>query len=52
MDDIEDLWSNLRLTEEEEVVIENPQGSEDEVQRKGERSIIGKICFDCIVGKE
>ncbi|XP_042944620.1 uncharacterized protein LOC122278503 [Carya illinoinensis] len=52
MEDIEDRWSNLRPTEEQEEVIEFPQGCEDEIHRKGERSLIGKICSDREVGKE
>lgn len=52
MDEIEYQLGNLRLTEEEEAVIELPQGNKDELQRKGGRSLIGKVCSDSVVGKE
>ncbi|XP_042980007.1 uncharacterized protein LOC122310195 [Carya illinoinensis] len=52
MDEIEDRWNKLRLTKEEEVVIELPQGGEEEIQCKGDRSLIGKICSDRAISKE
>ncbi|XP_042973518.1 uncharacterized protein LOC122304969 [Carya illinoinensis] len=52
MDELENRWNKLRLSEEEEVVLDLPFGEAEDVQRKGERSLIGRICLDRVVGKE
>ncbi|KAF5465138.1 hypothetical protein F2P56_015169 [Juglans regia] len=52
MDEIEDLCGNLRLTEEEEIIVECSSGSEEEVLRKGARRLVVKICANRAVGKE
>lgn len=52
MDDLKDLYGHLALTEEEEVVVVNPKVCDNEVIRKGELSLIGRICCDRVVGRE
>ncbi|XP_042944656.1 uncharacterized protein LOC122278541 [Carya illinoinensis] len=52
MEGLEDMWGHLSLTEEEEVIIEVENDSEIEIQWKGERSLIGKVCSERYVGKK
>lgn len=52
MDILEDLWGHLTLTEEEEEVVVNPKECDEEITRKGGLSLIGRICDDCVVGRE
>ncbi|XP_042974687.1 uncharacterized protein LOC122306320 [Carya illinoinensis] len=52
MDELEHRWNNLRLSEEEEVVLDFPFGEAEDVQRKGQRNLIGRICLERVVGKE
>ncbi|KAF5470878.1 hypothetical protein F2P56_011366 [Juglans regia] len=52
MEDIEVRWKQLRLLEEEEVVLEIPFGEKEDVKKKGDLSLIGKVCSDRSVGKD
>ncbi|KAF5462220.1 hypothetical protein F2P56_018246 [Juglans regia] len=52
MEEIEDLCGNLHLIEEEEKLVACPMGNDEEILRKGDRSLVGKICVDRAVGKE
>ncbi|XP_040987762.1 uncharacterized protein LOC121235477 [Juglans microcarpa x Juglans regia] len=52
MDGLEDQWRKFRLTEEEEVVLEINSSGGEEISRKGNRSLIGKVCTDRVVGKD
>ncbi|XP_042950099.1 uncharacterized protein LOC122282213 [Carya illinoinensis] len=44
-------WRKLKLTEEEEEVVEIAQNGNEEIKHKGEKSLIGKVCPDRSVSK-
>lgn len=52
MEGLEDIWGQLSLTEEEEALPEVDSGSGEEIQRKGKRSLIGKVCSEHNIGKD
>lgn len=44
MEEIVEVWSRLWLSEEENMPIEVHEGKEESIRRRGERSIVWKIC--------
>ncbi|XP_041027018.1 uncharacterized protein LOC121267240 [Juglans microcarpa x Juglans regia] len=52
MEEIEEVWSRLRLNEEENTPIDVNGGEEESIRRRGERSLVGKICSPRRIGKE
>ncbi|XP_042972906.1 uncharacterized protein LOC122304702 [Carya illinoinensis] len=48
---LEEQWKKFRLTEEEEEIVEVSWKGDEEIDRKGERSLIGKVCSDRSVSK-
>lgn len=52
MDNLHNLWSNLRLSEEEDAAIVIEEDVVSEVKRKGDCSLIGKIWNDRQFGKQ
>ncbi|XP_042954597.1 uncharacterized protein LOC122291010 [Carya illinoinensis] len=44
-------WRKLKLSEEEEEVVEIMQTGKKEIDRKGEKSLIGRVCSDRPVSK-
>lgn len=51
MEGLEDMYQNLRLTEEESSLIELG-GMEKGMSEKGEKSLVGKIWLDRRIGKD
>lgn len=52
MDDIQEKWSRLKLTEDESNVLELDGEGVTETKEKGDRSLVGKLFIDHAVGKE
>ncbi|XP_042965921.1 uncharacterized protein LOC122299602 [Carya illinoinensis] len=52
MEEIEEVWSRLRLSEEENTPIVAIEGQKDSDRRRGERSLVGKICTTRRIGKQ
>lgn len=52
MEEIENRWCKLSLTVEEDAIINMPDESIRESERKGERSLVGKLYMERIIGKE
>lgn len=52
MEILEELCGNLCLIEEEKVGIELDGESVDVVKEKGDRSLIGRVCIERVIGKE
>ncbi|XP_042972825.1 uncharacterized protein LOC122304632 [Carya illinoinensis] len=50
--DLEELWKNLKLTEEEEEVVEIEGCGNEDIRRKDELSLIGRVCSDRVIGKD
>ncbi|XP_042958199.1 uncharacterized protein LOC122293796 [Carya illinoinensis] len=51
MEKLQEMWGNFQLNEEEGEAIEIEGEGSSEVQRKGERSLIGKIWSERVIGK-
>ncbi|KAF5481617.1 hypothetical protein F2P56_002257 [Juglans regia] len=52
MEEIEEVWSRIRLNEEENTLIEVNGGEDESIRRREERSLVGKICSTRRIGKE
>ncbi|XP_042942844.1 uncharacterized protein At4g02000-like [Carya illinoinensis] len=52
MEGIEEKWKQFNLTEEEDVTLDSPNGEREDVQQKGDRSLIGKVCTERGVGRD
>ncbi|KAG6658375.1 hypothetical protein CIPAW_04G156400 [Carya illinoinensis] len=52
MKGLEAQWGKLRLSEEEKVIVDVGEEAEEEVWEQGERSVIGKICMERLIGSE
>ncbi|KAF5474901.1 hypothetical protein F2P56_006754, partial [Juglans regia] len=52
MEEIEVEWERLRLNDEESIPIPMDFGNMEELRKKGERSLVGRICSDRTIGKE
>ncbi|XP_041016206.1 uncharacterized protein LOC121258731 [Juglans microcarpa x Juglans regia] len=52
MEEIEEVWRKLKLTDEEDCPIEVGQGVHGSMDLKGRRSLIGKIISERIIGRE
>ncbi|XP_035549240.1 uncharacterized protein LOC118349286 [Juglans regia] len=51
VDRLEVLWENFRLSKEESLDLEVNE-VEDAMKDKGDRSLVGKVCLDRVIGKE
>lgn len=51
MEELEDLWSQLRLIEEENSIINLNADQMEEVMEKGEKSLVRNLCSDRVIGK-
>lgn len=51
MDKIEETWGQMKLTEEEDAQIDLEGEAMEDIQRKGERCLIGKICIERSIGR-
>lgn len=49
---LEEVCEKLKLNEEEEVQIEIPLENNEQLDRKGERSLVGKIIIDQMIKRE
>lgn len=52
MEELKERLKKLRLSTEEEVVLNFSTGDSEDVQQKGQRSLIVKVCVERAVGKE
>lgn len=50
--DLEEMWTQLCLSEEENSVIDLGTEHLGEVMKRGEKSLVGKLCSDCMIDKE
>ncbi|XP_042969019.1 uncharacterized protein LOC122301691 [Carya illinoinensis] len=51
MEKLQEMWETFQLNDEEGEAIELEEEGSSEVQRKGERSLIGKIWSERVIGK-
>lgn len=52
MDNIEEMWQQFQLTEEEDSEINVDEECLAAETKKGEQSLVGKLCSDRIISKE
>lgn len=52
VEDIQDKWSRLSLIEEENFLLELNEDGVAETQKKGDRSLVGKVYIDRLIGRE
>lgn len=51
MENLEDLWENLKLTEEKDQVIEITKEEVEDIRRMGELCLVGKVWTEGVISK-
>lgn len=52
MEELEEIWDRLKLTDNENKSVNISIGKFEEVRRKGEQNLVGKVCSKRMIGKE